>query len=295
MALCVLLFLTASCRPDLPPPTTTPTAEPPTSKPRPTETVTLPPPATASPAPTPTAVCRHEEGSLQRAAYRSDVLAEDVAVSVYRPSCYQLQAGPLPVVYFLHGKPFDEEHWVSLDLIETYEAGLERGDWGPALLVLPQLPEPLFSRSDGGPGSYEQEFIEELLPHIESRYRATDQRTGRRLAGISRGAIWALEIGLRHPDQFESVAALSPSLAVNYPRPAYDPFHLAAGPDLPGRILLLAGEEDWARPATERLAGILAAEATDLEIRIVPGQHADPTWSAAMEEVLRFLLAGIAG
>ncbi len=273
----------------------------PTAVPQPP--VTAPPPE-ASLLPSPTfsatrteaatateeAVCLQMGGTLQEESYESPLLGREVAINLYTPPCYEVGDEPIPSVYFLHGKPFNETHWPSLGLLAQYEQGLRERRWREALLVFPRVPEPLFSETDGGPGSYEAEFMETVVPAVEGRFPKA-QGGQRALVGISRGAIWALEIGMRHPEEFGAVAGLSPSLAVNYPRPSYDPMDLAAEASvLPDRILLLAGEEDWARPQTEELAERLATGPTRLQVSVVPGDHADPTWSESLPLVLDFLL-----
>lgn len=244
--------------------------------------------ATAQASPTPT--CQQEQGRLEQASYRSQVVSRDVPLWLYLPPCYPLDAEQLSPVFFFHGKPFDQTHWLSLELIATYEAGLSTGRWRRALLVFPNIPEPLFSQSDGGPGSYEQEFMEVVLPEIESRFVRVSTGLEPGLAGISRGGIWALEIGMRHPEVFGRVAALSPSLAVNYPRPSYDPFELAMDPsNQPSKLLLLAGDQDWALDQTMHLADRLEDQGAPVEMEVVPGAHQDPTWQQALPLVLDFL------
>jgi enterochelin esterase-like enzyme len=162
------------------------------------------------------------------------------------------------MVVALHGKPFDEAHWDDLGLDEAAEAGIVAGEWSPLLLVMPHVPEPLFSQTDGGPGSYEQELLEGLLPAIGSRYPIDHARLA--ISGISRGGVWALEIGLRHPETFGIVASLSPALALNRARPQYDPLGRcrracswrrarAIGPGPPPRIW----QASWNRPAFRQI------------------------------------------
>lgn len=231
---------------------------------------------------------------MERGSYESTLLNQEVPIWVYLSPCFRPEQESSSVFYFLHGKPFDESHWSSLGLIPVYEEGLADDRWGPSLLVFPRLPEPLFSSSDGGPGSYEEEFRQAVVPFVESNYLAADRAGFRRgLAGISRGGIWALEIGLRHPQEFASVAALSPSLAVNYPREAYDPFNLVEeGDQFPDSIFLLAGEGDWARADTERLSDALRRNGAQVDLVIVPGEHADSTWSDSVGVALEHLFAG---
>lgn len=261
------------------PPSATPA---PTATPEPTATITV----------SPTPACVAQSGTLEQSNYTSDQVGREVPLWVYTPPCYGSQQEMLPAAYFFHGKPYDQSHWPGLDVIERYEAGLEEDRWPRALLVFPNLAEPLFSRSDGGPGSYEQEFIEGAMAAVEGRYAVDTRAAARSVAGISRGGIWSLEIGFNNAELFQRVAALSPSLSVNYPRPAYDPFQLALAPThQPERVLLLAGQDDWARPQTERLAEVLADAGAQVELEIVPGAHQDATWQQALPQVLDFLLS----
>jgi enterochelin esterase-like enzyme len=195
------------------------------------------------------------------------------------------------MIVALHGKPFSETHWDDLGLDETAEAGIVGGAWPPMLLVMPQVPEPLFSNTDGGLGSYEQELLEGLLPAIELRY-PTD-RARRSLAGISRGGVWALEIGLRHPEIFGSVASLSPALSLNRASPEHDPLRLDAwqGP-LPTRVFLAAGESDWARASTEDLARLLQTVGVLPDLLLVPGGHESVVWEGSLAPMLEYITAG---
>ena len=162
--------------------------------------------------------------------------------------------------------------------------------WPAFLIVIPVQPEPIFTNSDGGPWSYEAEFLDGLLPWVDDHYRTEAHPEGRALAGISRGGIWALEIALRNADQMDAMAALSPALAVNYAREDYDPFNLAvSGRPLPSRIYLAAGQEDWARPDTERLHGVLQSVGADPRLVIVPGSHGSDLWQGLLEDVIGYL------
>jgi enterochelin esterase family protein len=229
-------------------------------------------------------------GVVETSTYSSPLLGVEVPFRVYLPPC--VEGGmSYPTVYALHGKPFDESHWDDLGLDEVMDAGITGGVWPPQIIVMPYVPEPLFSETDGGPGSYEQELLEGLVPAVEARYPASSD--SRALAGISRGGVWALEIGLSHPEVFDAVAALSPALSVNRPRPEYDPLRLAegAGP-LPARIFLAAGEEDWAHALTEALARSLESGGASPALLIVPGGHEASVWQAAFLPMLDFLSSG---
>lgn len=241
-----------------------------------------------SPEPTATPACVEQTGRLIETSYPAVAVAGEVPLLVYLPPCYGATQDGYPAVYLLHGLPYDEKHWLELGVVEQLEAGISTGELQPMILLMPYQPEPLFTSTDGGPGSYEQEFLEGLLPFVDRQYRTDPQRRG--LAGISRGGVWALEIAFRNPDSIQALAALSPAVAVNAARPAYDPFELAqSAPTLPARILLLAGDRDWAAVGTQQLSELLNQRSIEHTLSLVPGDHSDPTWAEALETVLRFL------
>jgi len=290
----VLVTLSAGCARSRSLPTPEPPTSTSTSNPRSTSTTV--PIATAAPAlatprastAAPSNGCTETAGSLQADVYRGIAVAQDIPYNLYLPPCYDAQDQNYPTLYLLHGYPYDEAHWQRLGAVEIADEQIGSGEWPPVIMVMPLQPEPLFRGSDGGPGSYETELLEGLVPYIESNFRSDPSK--RALGGISRGGVWALEIAFRNPDEFGSVAALSPALAVNSARPPYDPFEIVVNsPRLPGQILLLAGDEDWAAIETKRLSGVLSEAGVKHTLQISSGNHSDETWAGVLKEVLGFL------
>jgi enterochelin esterase-like enzyme len=241
------------------------------------------------PSATPTPTCLETQGKVVQDTYPALNVQGDVPIMVYLPPCYTFQTSPHPVMYLFHGKPFNEQHWVDLGIVQTVEDRPGDPSESHWVIVMPRVPEPLFSNSDGGPASYEGEFTQALIPYIESTYNVRSDREGRVIGGISRGGVWSLEIGLSHPELFDTVVALSPALAVNSPRPAYDPFTLVETASvLPAHIFLGAGDDDWARPETLRLIDRLERQGAHPQSALVPGSHAAATWEALMPQMLSF-------
>lgn len=283
-------WLAAACSTSAVEPTETSLPNTANVRPSPTDAIAR---ETPTQAPTATEACTETEGAMERTTYQSSLLGREVPIWFYVPPCFEPEQDANSLLILLHGKPFDESYWPSLGLVSVYERGLAQGRWGPTVMAFPRAPEPLFSSSDGGPGSYEAEFVDTVLPYTESRYAATGWTGTRGMAGISRGGIWVLQIGLRHPELFGKLAALSPSLAVNYPREEFDPFHLVQESQaLPESILLLAGEQDWARRDTVRLHEALRERGAQANLEIVAGEHTDSTWANSLTLVLEYLLAG---
>ncbi len=239
--------------------------------------------------PTVWADCAQKEGQIKRDQYSSRLLGEHVPVLVYLPPCYS-KTQEYPVLFLLHGKPQDENHWLILGIEQALNQKIAAGEIGAVILVMPEQPEPLFSQTDGGAGSYEGEFLSMLMPYIEDQYAVSIRPDDRAIAGISRGGVWALEIAFANPGRFSGVAALSPALNVNDAREAYDPFFLArnAG-DLPGRIFLASGDVDSAAADTERLHEILEQRGIAHRYSTVPGGHEGGTWVQFVSEMMDYL------
>ncbi|NIS80992.1 MAG: hypothetical protein GTO14_12475 [Anaerolineales bacterium] len=248
------------------------------------------PSITATPSDTP--ACSQMQGFIEEGSYRSPVLRAEVPYRVYLPACYGITTERHYTLYLLHGFPFDETHWEELGIAEFADDEIASGRWPAFIIIMPLQPDPLFLNTDGGPNSYEVEMVEGLIPAIDQRYRTDPRPAARAVAGISRGGVWALEISFRHPELFDTVAALSPALHVNFARPAYDPFILATKDQpLPANIFLSAGDaEPGFRHATEEFSAVLAVHGVRHEFIIGQGGHDALGWVSVLGDMLDYLL-----
>ena len=238
-------------------------------------------------------MCTESSGFIEETSYPGYVIDGEVPVRVYLPPCYELTTDLYPILYVLHGYPMDETHWSDLGVDEVAEKGFTTRSWEPFLIVMPRIPDSLNIYSDGGLGSYEEELLLGLIPAIEKEYRVIGTEQYRAIAGVSRGGVWALEIGFRNSDIFETVAALSPALHVNNPRPAYDPFKLiAVEEELPENIFLSAAEDEGGfRSKTEELSHLMDNLGITHTYLLTDGLHEDTTWMKIMGDVVGFITA----
>lgn len=142
----------------------------------------------------------------------------DRSVSVYLPPGYASEKSRrYPVVYLLHGftdsdeKWFrSEKHWIHLQevLDKAIAAGAKE-----MIVVMPNA----FTRFQGSMysnsvtvGDWETFVARELVAYIDSRYRTVPNAQSRGLAGHSMGGYGTLRIGMKFPDVFSSIYALSP-------------------------------------------------------------------------------------
>ncbi len=237
----------------------------------------------------PARVCMESSYRLEYTNYLGWQTPDLIPVLIYLPPCYDNLNRRYPVLYLLHGQPQGENHWQILGVEAALDDAYRDDTLPPFIVVMPRQPEPLFSSTDGGPGSYEDEFINGLVPFIDRTYRTIAQGDSRGLAGISRGGVWALEIGFRNSDIIQRVGALSPALNVNYARPEYDPFSLILLGELPSTIFLMSGDTDSAFEKTSELSEALREADIEHKYVLVAGNHESSIWRGILPELIHYL------
>jgi enterochelin esterase-like enzyme len=275
-----------------PTPLPTPTATA-TNTPAPTATATpIPPSAQESVAAEPASVPL--AGRVEQHTYFCQVTGDERPYRIYLPPSYDQTDQRYPVLYMLHGWPYDEAHWDNLGLDEAADAGIVNGTFPPFIIVLPGAgPNGLYVTTSGGDYSFEGQMVNDLIPHIDATYRTIAERRGRAIGGISRGGVWALEIGFRRADLFSAVGGYSPALSANLAPPVYDPFNLMTEPGVAElRIYLSAGDTDWARKSTRALHEALNEQGLANQFVVHPGGHRDALWAENVVEYLAFYAAG---
>jgi enterochelin esterase-like enzyme len=286
------------------PPTATATPSPaPSFTPSATETPTPVPTATATssntPTPEPTASAPQPTpaplvGRVEQGVYLSQVTASQESYRVYLPPGYDQVDRRYPVLYLLHGWPYDESHWDNLGVDEVADARMVGGTLPPFIVVLPGASrDGIYVNTSGGAQSFEEQLVNELMPHIDATYRTVQTRDARAIGGISRGGVWSLEIAFQHADAFGIVGAHSPALSANRAPPVYDPFVLLTQPGVAAlRIYLSAGDADWAREETEDLHRALTEQGIPSQYVVHGGGHVDQQWAQHIDEYLTFYAAG---
>jgi len=295
LAAAIALWVLVQPLPESPLPTLTPTLTS-TPTPTPTPTLTPTPTSTPTPTPTPTPACTETRGQVEQHNYFSQTTGDEQPYRIYLPPCYGQTGQRYPVLYLLHGWPYGEAHWDNLGASEAADAGIEAGTLPPFVIVMPGGTERLYVNTSGGDHSFEGQIVNDLIPHVDETYRTQAEREGRAIGGVSRGGVWALEIGFRHAGLFAAVGAHSPALSVNMASPAYDPFHLLGEPGVAAlRIYLDAGDADWAQGATRSLHEALDERGIANEFVVHSGGHENDLWAANVAEYLAFYAAGWPG
>jgi len=229
-------------------------------------------------------------GSLVEDAFMSELLAQPVSLFIYLPPCYdQLPALTFPTLYLIHGQGFTKDQWLRLGAADILDGWVALGESPPVILVLPQVSD--WDEPDGFP--FGQALVEEIIPMIESRYRAIPERQERKVGGISRGASWALHLGLKYWQTFAAFGAHS--LPIFYTDAPFVPAWLdAIPPDQRPAIFLdyAASDMKAIRRSTNRFIENLEERGYPYQFLSVPGIHDEEYWGANLEQYLRFYLEG---
>jgi len=147
----------------------------------------------------------------------------DRDVFVYLPPSYAASPNRrFPVVYFLHGyAAHAETYWKSLDVPAAADADIANGSAHEMILVLPDA----FTIYDGSmfsnsptTGDWEAYIAKDLIGYIDGHYRTIADRRARGLAGHSMGGYGTVRIGMKHPEAFSVLYAMSSCCLMNDPQ-----------------------------------------------------------------------------
>ena len=266
----------------LQPPTRTPT-------PRPTPTATRTPLPTLIPTPTTTSTpeplaCWQQGGRWEESSLPSDFVPLPLEYRVYLPPCYdQLPERRYPVLYLIHGQNFNDDQWLRLGVGETADRLVADGQLPPFLIVLPRDRKWAQPEEDG----FGKALVEELIPWIDADYRTLPGRRYRALGGLSRGASWAVHLGLSRWDLFGVLGAHSLPVFWSDTRHVRDWLQAIPLDSLP-RIFMDTGKKDYLIRSTLWFEGVLSQYGIPHEWYLYPGYHEEAYWSAHVEQYLQW-------
>ena len=161
-----------------------------------------------------------QAAALGRAECRSmpsKILDRAVPYCVILPPGYDSEKQRYPILYFLHGLGSNAQLLVDqggMDLVNDLWAQNKIGEF---LIVTPDGGRSFYINSRDGKVRYEDFFIREFIPYIESHYRIRAERQYRGISGVSMGGYGSLRFALRYPQLFGSVSAHSAALVANLP------------------------------------------------------------------------------
>jgi enterochelin esterase-like enzyme len=161
----------------------------------------------------------------------SEILGRQLEYSIYLPPNYESSEKFYPILYLLHGAWDNHLGWVSWgDLLNIADKTFTALESTEMIIVMPDgLSDTFYQNNYDGSIRYEDFFVHEFIPFVESKYRSvtTEQSESttpmRAIAGQSMGGYGALYLTLKHPSLFRAVYTSSAGF-IDLPRLYNKPF-----------------------------------------------------------------------
>ena len=264
------------------------------------------------------------QSRIDCSALNSHILKQVVHYCVYIPADYDAAAKQnppkrYPVLYFLHGLGDNEQTLFNSGgwtLLEDLRNQHKMGDF---LIAAPEGRRSFYINSADGSVRYNDFFLQEFLPHIESKYRVRPGRSGRAISGISMGGYGAFRMAFLHPQLFGSVSAHSAALMERLPAVSVgnspeagrlrilgnvfgsppdrlfwdrnNPLHIVRTAELAGmKIYFDCGlQDDYGFEAgAQALHDLLVSHRIAHEFHLYPGGHNGSYFAAYLPDSMRF-------
>lgn len=239
--------------------------------------------------------------------FHSEILGVDKNFSVMLPKSYTKEPDrKYPVVYMLHGAGENDWEWANIPVSMISEAITMITNDGTAaecIVVFPNANEggkQGYFNQDGW--KYEDYFFKELIPVVEQRYRVIADKGHRAIGGLSMGGGGSFNYGMRHPDMFSSVyaisAAVSPVAFNNEAQnPAVLPANMNGGHYSPEQIeaaksvnfVLDCGDDDFLFDANVATYQLMKKNGMKVQFRCFDGAHASYYWYDAIRRGLAYM------
>ncbi len=131
---------------------------------------------------------------------------------IYLPDGYEADSSKrYPVIYWLHGG-FGSQY-EGLFAMQNLSQAMAEKKMPEAIIVAPHLlPMGWYVNSIDGKRPLETIMVQNLVPHIDAKYRTKNDKRYRAVEGMSMGGYGALRFGLKYPELFGVVSAYAPSI-----------------------------------------------------------------------------------
>lgn len=238
-------------------------------------------------------------GVVHRHFYHSKIVGDDRDYYVYTPPRYDPRAKrSYPVLYLLHGFSDDASAWTAVGRANVILDNLiAQGKARPMLIVMTLGYGDLRLVSRTSPDSrdpavrqrsfdkFRDALFQEVMPRVETDYRASKDQRMRAIAGLSMGGAQSLYIGLNALDRFSAIGAFSSGMlgqdwSVLFPK-------LDASVNRRLKVFWIScGLEDRLLDANRKFLEFLKSKQVKAEWRETSGSH---TWMVWRRNLANFL------
>lgn len=161
------------------------------------------------------------EGKVPAPSLNGNLLGDptEQSVAIYLPPGYD--ASPqkrYPAIYLLHGFNGKLKHWTTngyqgMNLQPLMDGFIKSGAIREMIVVVPNGNNAYqggFYTNSAVTGNWEDFISKDLVAYVDKTYRTIARGESRGIAGHSMGGFGSIVLGMKHPDVFGAVYALSP-------------------------------------------------------------------------------------
>lgn len=155
-------------------------------------------------------------GAVAEVTYWSETLGRPRRAHVYTPPGYEKDGASYPVLYLLHGASDTDDSWSAVGCAgRILDNLIADGKAKPMIVVMPNgHTGPFrFGRDRGDMNrqmlEFQEDFANDLRPHIEQTYRVKTDRSHQAIAGLSMGGAQTLNIAFTPESNFAYIGVFS--------------------------------------------------------------------------------------
>ncbi|MFT5886811.1 MAG: enterochelin esterase-like enzyme [Arcticibacterium sp.] len=246
----------------------------------------------------------------------SKILKMQRNYAVYLPPGYETSERSYPVLYLLHGATDNHTGWVQFgEVLHITDKAIADGIATPMIIIMPDADTKVMGYYNVPDWNYEDFFFNELVPHVEKKFRIKATKRFRAVAGLSMGGGGSYMYALRRPDMFSSACPLSAyvgpltleqtksSLKRTIPEVTddqveahfnnYNALNLLAKADVKDvksvRWYIDCGDDDFLYEGNSLMHIEMKKKNIPHEYRVRDGAHNWTYWRTALPEVLGFV------
>jgi enterochelin esterase family protein len=158
-------------------------------------------------------------GSVAEVPYFSTALKDWRRLHVYTPPGYETNQYKYPVFYLLHGAGDSDDSWTTVGRANFILDNLIAAKKAKPMVVVMTAGHTTRTQQRGGGGGFlsatddfARDFVTDVMPLVEKRYRVLTDRAHTAIAGLSMGGSQTLNIAIPNLQRFAYIGVYSSGL-----------------------------------------------------------------------------------
>lgn len=185
------------------------------------------------------------------------------------------------MLILIHGSTYTDSQWDDLGVDETADALIASGQAPPFIILMPR--DRVWLEPEEDP--FGDAVVSRILPWVDQNYRTVPERAQRAIGGLSRGASWAVHLGLSHWEMFSAIGAHSLPVFLTDPPRIRTWLEEIPAEDMP-RIYIDIGDKDYLLDKAVWFENLLTSMNIPHEWYLNTGRHESAYWEEHVEQYL---------